>query len=207
MGTEDLIKELGTLSYIGVFGVALISNVFIPVPEEIVVLVLGYLSGGPIFSGTLILPVVILGLLTSDIAMYFLSKKGNKLITAFYDKVFAGRLASRTEWLRKHIFKVIFFSRFLVQLRFLGPFLAGQMGVPFRKFFFLDLAALLIYVPLYLFAGFYFRSRLDYIISGIGTVKNIILSVVVFLVLISISRATYKYLIKENAKFEKAKNE
>ncbi|MBP7006669.1 MAG: hypothetical protein KBB16_01210, partial [Candidatus Pacebacteria bacterium] len=61
--------------------------------------------------------------------------------------------------------------------------------------------------PLYLFAGFYFRSRLDYIVSGIGTLKNIILSVVVFLVLISISRAVRKYLIKENAKFEKAKNE
>lgn len=207
MGIEDLIKELGALSYVGIFFISLISNIFIPVPEEVVVLVLGYLAGGPHFELLILLPIVLLGLLTSDIAMYFLSKKGNKIITAFYNKVFAGRLASRTEWLRTHIDKVIFFSRFLVQLRFLGPFLAGQMNVPFKRFLIIDLAALLIYVPLYLMAGFYFRSRLLFIIDGIGTVKNIIISLVLFALLVSISRAVYKYLLRENAKFEKAKNE
>lgn len=205
MGIEDLIKELGALSYIGIFFISLISNIFIPVPEEAVVLILGYLAGGPHFKLLILFPIVLFGLLSSDIAMYYLSKKGNKIITKFYEKVFAGRLASRTEWLRTHVEKVVFFSRFLVQLRFLGPFLAGQMNVPFKRFLMIDLAALLIYVPLYLMAGFYFRSRLLFIIDGIGTVKNIILSLVLFGLLVSISRAVYKYLLRENAKFEKNK--
>lgn len=184
--TNDLVKELGALSYLGVWFVSLISNVFIPVPEEAVILILGYLAAGPRFDGIILLPIIISALLTSDIAMYFFSKRGNKLVSGFYDKVFAKQLEGRSEWIDKHLYKIIFFSRFLIQLRFLGPFFAGQKRVPFRKFFFLDLAALLVYVPMYLMIGFYFRSRIDFILSGIGTVKNIIILILGILVLFAL---------------------
>jgi len=194
--TEVLISQISPLSYLGVWLVSILSNVFIPVPEEIVIIVLGYLAGGPKFDFVILLPIVFSGLLISDCAMYFFSRRGNKLVSTFYDKVFASRLESKREWINKNIQKVVFFSRFLVQLRFLGPFFAGQTGMSFRKFIFLDSAALLVYVPLYLFIGYYFRSRIEFIASGVGIVRNIIILVVVLATLISFLRFLKKFLLK-----------
>ncbi len=198
--TQELIKEVGLLSYMGIWFVSIISNVVIPVPEEVVLLVLGYLSGGPKLDGVLLLPVVLSGLLVSDIAMYFFARRGNKLVSTFYDKVFASRIESKREWIDRNINKVIFFSRFLIQLRFLGPFFAGQTKMPFRKFFFLDLAALLVYVPLYLFIGWYFRNRIDFIAGGVNKVRNIIIIVALSLVLFSIFKFLRNYILKNKLK-------
>jgi membrane protein DedA with SNARE-associated domain len=179
METEVLINQLGLLSYLGIWFISIISNVFIPIPEEGVLLVLGYLSGGPKLDGMILFAVVLSGLLISDIAMYFFSRRNNK-----------------------HINKVIFFSRFLVQLRFLGPFFAGQGGVPFRKFFAIDFLALMVYVPVYLLMGRYFRSRIEFISNGIGIVRNIIIVVVLFAVLVSLLRLARKRLLKIKPKEE-----
>lgn len=201
-GTEVLIDQLGPLSYIGIWGVSVLSNVLIPVPEEAVLLVLGYLAGGPRFDIFILFPVVLSGLLLSDIVMYFFSLRGNKLVSAFYDRVFASRLESRKEWIDKHMNKVIFFSRFLVQLRFLGPFFAGQSGMSLRKFLTLDFLALAIYTPLYLFIGFYFRSRIEFITSGIGAVRNIIILVFLSVFLFSLLRFIKKFLLKTRPNIE-----
>lgn len=200
MGTEDLIKELGALSYLGIFGISLISNIFIPVPEEAVVLILGYLAGGTNFDLMILFPVVLLGLLISDIAIYLFSRRGNKLVSMFYDKVFASQLESKKEWISRHLGKVIFISRFLVQFRFLGPFFAGQNKVSFMRFLLIDLSALLIYVPLYLGLGLYFRSRIEQIIGGIGVARNIIITVLVLVVVFSLTRVFKKSFLKMKPK-------
>ncbi len=194
--TQELIKEIGLLSYVGIWFLSIVSNVVIPVPEEVIVIILGYLSAGPKLNTYILLPVVISGFLVSDIAMYFFSKKGNKLITAFYNKVFASRLDSRKEWIEKHINKVVFFSRFLIQLRFLGPFFAGQTGMSFRKFFTLDFLALVIYVPFYLLIGRYFRGRINFIINGVNAIRNIIIMVALLALLFALIRYIRRRLLK-----------
>ncbi len=186
--TGDLIKQLGNLSYFGILGVSIIANVIVPFPEEIVLLGLGYLAGTGRVHLLILMPIVISGLLLSDVVMFTLSKKGNRLVKKFYEKIFSKKLEPRREWLETHIDKVIFFSRFLVQLRFLGPFLAGQMHITLKRFLKYEIAALLIYVPLYLWVGFYFRNRIEFIASGIGAVKNIILIAVGIGILISLSK-------------------
>lgn len=193
--TQGLINELGTLSYVGIWGVSLLSNVVIPIPEEGVLLALGYLSGTGRVNGLILIPIVISALLTSDMIMYYLSKKGNKLISLFYNKLFASRLANKQDWMRAHIKKVIFFSRFLVQLRFIGPFMAGQMNVPPKTFILYDFLALLVYVPLFIFLGWFFHTKINLIIDGIGTVRNVILIVAGLLIALSFSRFVYRFVL------------
>ncbi len=198
--THEFINQLGTLSYVGIFGVSIIANVVIPVPEEVILLALGYLAGTGRVNGIILLPIVILGLLVSDVTMYWLSKKGNRLITFFYNKFFAKRLDEKRAWLETHIEKVIFFSRFMVQLRFIGPFLAGQAKVSWRKFLTFELAALVIYVPLYIWAGWYFRERVEFIISGVAEVRNIVLIIAGLVILFSLSKLVYRYAFDRPAK-------
>jgi len=195
METEILINQLGTFSYLGIFGVSFLANVVIPVPEEIVLLALGYLAGSGHANIFYIIPIVIVGLLASDIVMYSLARAGNKYVGMFYDKFFSHRLENKQHWIEEHIDKVIFYSRFMVQLRFIGPFMAGHLKVPFRKFLTYELAALVIYVPLFVWIGHYFQSRIVRIIDGVDLIRNIILIAFAIIIVISLLRYSYRRFI------------
>ncbi len=175
METQTLIEHLGAFSYLGIFGVSMIANIAIVLPEEIILLAIGYVVGTGVVNGFIVVPIVMLGLLITDTALYTLSKRRNRLIMFFYDKFFAWRVKNYIHWLKRHIYKVIFFSRFMVQLRFMGPFFAGQLKIPRRKFILYEVFALAIYVPLLVWAGAYFRNRIERITDGIRTAHNLIL--------------------------------
>lgn len=194
METQVLLEQLGALSYIGIFGVSMLANVVIPVPEEIVLLALGYLAGTGSVNGFIILPIIMAGLLISDVVMYTLSKRGNRLIAFFYKKFFAKKVTRKQHWMKIHIEKVIFFSRFLVQLRFIGPFMAGQYRVPLKKFVKYDLAAIAIYVPLFLFLGWYFHNRVQKIIESVHVIKNTVFLFFGIVILYVFIKSVYGYL-------------
>jgi len=190
--TQIILSELGALSYIGIFVVALLTNVFVPVPEEVILLCLGYLAGIGKLSAFILVPIVTLGLLVSDITIYYLSKRGNKFVKGFYNKFFAKRVSEKEEWVEKHINKVIFFSRFMIQLRFLGPFLAGNFQVKFKRFLAYDMLALVIYVPLYIFIGWFFHNRILEIVNNVNKAKNIALIIVATIAGFSLLRFLYR---------------
>lgn len=200
METQELIKQIGLLSYGGVWLLSFAANVIVPVPEEAILLILGFLAAGPQWNGYILVPVIFAGVIASDIIIYILARKGNKIIMWAYNKIFASKVEGKTQWINKHMDKVIFFSRFLIQLRFLGPFLAGHMKVPFRKFITLDVAALLIYIPAYLTIGWYFRSRIEFILSGVGVVRNIVMTLVIIMLMLFLMKIL-------RSKFYKIKSE
>lgn len=182
--TQEIIKQISLLSYGGIWLTAFAANVIVPIPEEGVLLILGYVAGGPSWNGLIVLLIVYTGVIASDILIYSLAKAGNKFVTGAYNKLFATKVEARREWIEKNMGKVIFFSRFLIQLRFLGPFLAGHMRVPFKKFLALDALALAIYIPLYLTLGWYFRSSINSILSGIGVVRNVVVTVFIIIIVL-----------------------
>lgn len=184
--TQEIITQLGALSYGGVFVISLLSNVVIPVPEEVALLALGYGARATHLSLALLIPIVMAGLLASDLILYYLSRRGNRLVTGFYNRIFKNRLTERRQWLEDNVKKVIFFSRFLVQLRFLGPFFAGQTKVSLKTFLLYELAALVIYVPIVVCVGWFFHNSILNIISGINVVRNIVLIVLGSLILVSL---------------------
>ncbi len=198
--TQVLLGHLGTLSYVGIFVVAMLSNVVIPVPEEVVLLAFGYLAGTGKLNVFILVPLIMAGLLVSDIAMYVLARRGNRIITFFYNKFFAKRLKTKQAWIETHIYKVIFFSRFLMQLRFLGPFMAGHLKVPFKKFLMYELAAIVIYVPLLVWLGAYFRNRVEDIVSGVGKAHNLILIAMGIILLISLLQFLNRWLFNIKTK-------
>ncbi|OGI64406.1 hypothetical protein A2733_01200 [Candidatus Nomurabacteria bacterium RIFCSPHIGHO2_01_FULL_40_20] len=196
MEAQEIINQIGALSYFGVWLLSFAANVLVPIPEEGVFIILGYLAGGPHLNGLILFPVIFTGVIASDITIYLLARGGNRFITGAYKRIFASQVESRMEWVQKNINKVIFCSRFLIQLRFLGPFLAGYLKIPFKKFLLLDAGALLIYIPLYLALGWYFRSRIDSILNGIGVARNIILMAI----LLGLVFLFMKYIRKKYAK-------
>ncbi len=195
--SQTIITELGALSYIGIWVVSFLSNIVIPVPEEVILLALGYLAGTGQISLIIVLPIIISGLLLSDCILFILSKKGSRIVTWLYTKFFSKRFKQKDQmWIDTHIGKIIFFSRFLIQLRFIGPFLAGQKKLSLKTFIKYNLSALVIYVPLYVLLGDFFHSRVKSIVERVGVAKNIAFVFVSLLLAYALFLSIYRLLFK-----------
>lgn len=200
--TTALISQLGSLSYIGILITSFLANVVVPVPEEVVLVIFGYLS--KVHSDLLLIyliPIVMIGLLLSDIVMYSLARANNRFVTFFYNKLFSHLFSQESsEWIRQNIKKIIFFSRFMIQFRFLGPFFAGQQKVPFKVFLLYDFLAVSLYVPLYIIIGRFFYKKLNLIIYNVNIVKNIVLVLFVGLLVISLTKILFRFIFKNTPK-------
>ena len=200
MEVESLVASLGTISYGGLFLIALAVNMLIPVPEEFVLLILGYLSGTGAFNFYLLAGTMISGMFISDIILFQLSRHGNKYLNKLKKKISSNRLLKDEAWTKRHIKKIIFISRFIMQFRFIGPVLSGSVQTPWKTFLFYDLIALCVYVPLILFLGNYFHNHISQIVHGAGVFKNYLFIVVGFLLFIFLTRFLEKGLIQSITK-------
>ncbi len=189
-------ESLGGLTYGGIFILALLSNLFIPVPEEIVLLAMGYLTGIGIFAYPIVMGIFILGMLVSDYLLYSLSKRGSKFTARLQRRLEEKGILKNKDYVAKNINKIIFFSRFLVYLRFIGPVLSGAVGVDRKKFLKFDFLALVIYVNLFLGLGNYFHKQISIIADGVANVKNYLLIGLAVFVSIFILRYIQKNFMK-----------
>ncbi len=209
--SAEIIRQVSALSYLGIFGLSLLANVVIPVPEEISLLAIGYVIGMGKIDPFITTAIVIAGLLVSDLVIFVLARGGNKPLSFIYNKFFARTLSKDPDFVKKHVEKFIFFSRFLVQLRFLGPFLAGKEKTSLRTFLTYEFAALFLYVPILLALGDYFRDRFEAVVSDLGAVRNIILIIIGIFLLLSVMRVIRQFFLgdllislkSENEEYEK----
>jgi membrane protein DedA with SNARE-associated domain len=173
----EAINTLGHISYWGIFGLSLLANLFIPVPEEVFLLALGYLSGGdtptlnPWLTGAIVIP----GLLISDIFLFTLARKGSRYVRILEKKISNFKFTRDHDFVERHIVKIIFVSRFVIQFRFIGPVLAGTTRTSYRRFILWDMIALCVYVPLVILIGNYFHARIARVLEGVALAKNYIL--------------------------------
>lgn len=171
----EIIQQLGALSYLGVFIIGLLANIVIPVPEEVSLITLGYLSGIGAFHIILVVPLIVIGLLISDLLIYWLSKKGSKITQTFYHKFFASQFQFLQNIDNERLEKIILFSRFFAFFRFLAPFLGGMYKVPVRRFIYLEVLSISLYSSVYLFLGFFLRNQVEKIISGVNIIEHVVL--------------------------------
>jgi membrane protein DedA with SNARE-associated domain len=194
--TNIIIESMGALTYGGLFLVALMSNMLIPVPEEIMLLISGYLTGTGTFNYFITAGIFIVGMFISDIVLFYLSRRGNKYILKLQEKIKSRNLMRSEEYIKNNIKKIIFFSRFLVYIRFIGPVLSGSVKTKWSTFLFYDFIALLIYVPLVLFIGNYFHKNISAVISGVSSGKNVILIIFGLIALFLMAKLINKKFIR-----------
>ena len=201
VNTQFFITYLEHFSYIGIFILVLLSGYLIPIPEEILLLLVGYISGFGFNNLYIAMLASILGVLAGDNILFWLSRyKGSKLIDRLKRKIRRNELMKYRRLMKKHIGKTIFILRFIVGLRFFGPFLAGSMKAKWKTFQLYNLLAVVIYVPILVFLGYRFHNQLVLLITEFEIARHIIfvLSLVVLGYLISIF-LNKKFLIKKKS--------
>lgn len=151
---EALIDQWG---YAAIFGIVVLGNLGLPVPEEGVLLLAGYL----VWTGRLrFVPVVIVGVLSAalgdNLGYWFGRHYGQAAIRRYGHKLLitSVRLERARRFVARYGSFGVFVARFVPGLRFMAGPLAGSAGLPFLKFFIANLLGGLVYVPLSVLIGY-----------------------------------------------------
>src|ERR1041385_3727676 len=149
------------LGYAGIFLWFISFDQLTPVPEEITLLTIGYLSALGMFNPVIAGIVALISSLSVDTGYYFLSKSGNNFFRKIYKKINPERMNRFNEKLKFHLPRTLILLCFIPRMRMLGPIAAGMTNIPFRKFLSYDAIGLIIFTGIYIFLGFVFHNSLS----------------------------------------------
>jgi membrane protein DedA with SNARE-associated domain len=194
--TDVILNSIGGLSYGGIFVVALMSNLIIPVPEEIILLAIGYLTGIGVFMYPTAMGIFILGMLISDYVLYSLSYTGSRFVTRLKERLQKKGYFKNESYIKRNIHKIVFFSRFLVYLRFIGPVVSGSLKIKRKVFLTYDFLALVIYVNLFMWLGNFFHKQIFFIENGIAKFIHYFLTAIIVIAVIGALYYIQKNFIK-----------
>jgi membrane protein DedA with SNARE-associated domain len=143
---NQLITDWG---YAGIFLVVILGNIGLPVPEETVLAVAGYL----VWSGRLqLLPVLLVALASAvagDNVGYWLGRRYGRGIVERYAHwlMKPGRIVVAESFVSRYGALAVCVARFVGGFRFLAGPLAGASGLPFRSFLRGNLVGAVLFVP------------------------------------------------------------
>jgi membrane protein DedA with SNARE-associated domain len=163
------------LSYIGFFVTVGLSGYLIPIPEEVILILAGYLAAYGAIHFQNVAIACILGAVCGDMLIYYLSSHGNKLAKKYQSRVEKSQAGWYLRHMRKDTMLTIFFSRFIVGMRFLNPVVSGLLHVKAKKFLVATSVSAIIYVPLIIFVGYHFHTEINTVLRVVHSVRNVVL--------------------------------
>ena len=183
---EVVTQYLERRSYLGVF-VLLFLGAFGPSPpEEIVLLIAGFMVFQGIARFPLMVGVSLAGIVVSDSILYGFGVLFGETLERhrFLKKIFPPKKVEKIKTsFRKYRYRFLFLARYLYGLRPVVFFTAGTARMPFGRFVVTDLVASLVNCVLWTSLGLLFGSRIEDAIRFARRSELILLSLVVALIL------------------------
>src|SRR6266540_2488007 len=178
----DISSYIVHLSYLGIFLWFLIIEQLTPIPEEVSLMSVGYISIhanlNPLLSGI----AALIGLLITDNVLFYLSAKGSKFSQKLLGKINHQLLEKIKRNLKKRSGITIFVGALLPKLRFFNPIIIGTMNITFKQFFLINGAATLLYVSVYMSIGIFFHQQLNIVLKELKLVQHAIFIFVMVLI-------------------------
>ncbi len=175
VNTQFFINYIGQFSYLGILVIGALVGYLIPLPEEIFLLVVGYIAGTGAYNVYAATIFAIMGVLIGDNVLFFLSKyKASKIISKLIKRLNKHEIMEHRHVMKKHIGKTIFTLKFIVGLRIFGPFLAGSMKVKWKVFQLYNFLAVAVYIPILVFLGYHFHNKIALVITSVEIVRHLI---------------------------------
>lgn len=180
--------DAATIYAIG-FTVLLACGLGLPVPEDITLVLMGYMTYEAMPDGSLrphasvwvATLVGLAGVMIGDGFMFTLGRKlGNRLADRwpFRPMLADGRREKAELFLTKNGPKVLFSARFMPGLRSVVFFTSGTLGTPLSKFILYDGLAAMISVPLLVVSAWYWGAQIDAVIERARQAEHGILAII-----------------------------
>lgn len=161
----------------------ILGNVGLPIPEETILILAGYLAWQGQSPLPLVLGVGIVSAIAGDNLGYWIGRKyGPEAIERYGHWVLMTpkRLEATRRFVTRHGGVGVFAARFLTGLRFLAGPLAGATGLQPPRFFVANLLGAVVYVPLAVGAGYAvgygLGDSVERVQRAVGEVGHIVLA-------------------------------
>jgi len=190
---SDINQLITDWGYAGIFFVVILGNIGVPVPEETVLAVAGYL----VWSGRLqLLPVLIVALVSAvagDNFGYWLGRYYGRAAVERYARwlLKPARLVVAESFVSRYGALAVCIAQFVGGFRFLAGPLAGAVGLPFRSFVRGNLLGAVLFVPYAVGLGYAigyglgpYIAHAQHALGGIGHVA-LLLAIIVVVVLVA----------------------
>ena len=151
---QALVSQWG---YLGILLFVVLGNVGLPIPEESVLWVAGYLVWQGGFQLPLVLLVGILSAMAGDSLGYWVGRRYGQRVVARYGlwgRLTPPRLETMRGFVQRYGPVAVFLARFVTGLRFLAGPLAGSLDLRWRSFLIANALGALTYVPLMIGMGY-----------------------------------------------------
>ncbi len=190
-----LVSFLSHFTYPGVAIYMSTLGYIIPIPEEMVLLILGYLAGIGKFHFWVVFVVSLAGVLIGDNILYWLSYRESRYILKFTERIKKETVQKFEGLMAGNIGTTLLLLRFFIGFRFLGPVIAGSLKVRWRRFFIYDTLIVTGYIGFFLYLGYFFRRRLFFVVGVIEQFRSFFLIIVLLALLAYLFR---RVLVKED---------
>jgi membrane protein DedA with SNARE-associated domain len=171
--------------YIGILLWFLTFDQLTPIPEEISLLIIGYLSAHQIFNPVIAGAFSLAGFLLVDTIYFYLSKKSSSFIKK-KTKGSSSLMKSYRNKLKTNTPRAVMILCFIPRMRMFAPILAGSMKLSFKKFLLYDSIALALFTAIYLILGIIFNKSLENLITKTKSLQDIVFFAAVFIIAIII---------------------
>lgn len=187
---ETWLEHLATNApYVVLVGVLLASGFGVPIPEDLPLLVGGYLAGQGYAEPYSLFAMCFAAIMIADGTLFFLGRTYGHhvpqmpILNRFLTDE---RVLQAERLLQRHGGKFIFVGRFIPGVRAPVMFGAGALKVPYWKFVLFDAGAAIITAPIFFFLGYYFADHIEairrWIIDGqliVGLAVIAVLAIVI----------------------------
>lgn len=171
--TDGFYKFMTDFGYIGILLFFVTIDQLTPIPEEITLIGIGYLSFQGIFNPFLAILFAFAGLLLVDITYYWLARSGNRII----EKITGSKKDTALNWytdkLKNHFGKTLLILCFIPRMRIVGPVMVGMLKMDFTKFLLFDAIGLMLFATLYVLLGVFLHDELSYLAADFGWMRHV----------------------------------
>lgn len=189
-----LADSQGLLAYLTVFGILLACGLGVPLPEDLSLILGGYLAHQGAANLPAMMAVGFFGILVGDSMIYAI---GRRVGLSPSKGGLIGRIVTpEKRALVAHMFerhgrKVVMIARFMPGLRAVTYFTAGSVRMPYLQFIFWDGIAALASAPFFVWLGFRFGDEMDALIAK---VKEGQMAAISALVLLGVAFFAYRFI-------------
>jgi membrane protein DedA with SNARE-associated domain len=201
----NLTALIGHWGYWAILLMLLAGNFGVPVPEETVLILSGYLVWKKKLWLPAVLTIAILSAIAGDNLGYWVGRRYGSTVIDRYGR-WALTPAERFDRMRRMVIRygpiAVFFARFLPGLRFMAGPLAGSLGMPLPKFFVPNVLGAALYVPLAVAAGYAlgygFGRWVEQFRHMVGEIEHVVMAGVIVCTLLILGSRAYRAWKKRN---------
>jgi membrane protein DedA with SNARE-associated domain len=184
----NLDQLIASWGYVAIFLVVVLGNLGLPVPEESILTIGGYLAWQGRLQFTAVVIVAIVSAVAGDNMAYWLGRRfGQRMLDRLVAAV-PERVERMRQFVIRHGMLAVFAARFVAGLRFMAGPLAGSSGLEPTRFFIANLLGAVVYVPVIVGlgygVGYGFGDRIEELRRAAGDTERV---AAVALVLIAVA--------------------